>query len=124
MAPANVTVVRFAERISKWPLPPNARLPRSLRQPTPDEQERGIVVAYENRNFAIYRAIIDRLGPNERFRMETQFGAFEMSADEVRANFPGIVNSESYLSGPPSQPGSCYYVVGPPPDAADRFRRN
>ena len=94
---------------------PVARFPRTMRAATPDESQRGVVVGYSTANWTVYRAVVERLGPNERFHMETQFGPFEMSRQELEESFPGVVHSESYRTGPPSQPNSCYYVQGPPP---------
>ena len=112
----------FMGRMPRNPVPKDATVPRTLRLPTPDEKSRSIVIAWAPANFAVYRAVIDRLQPNERFRMETQFGAYEMSAAEFQAAFESIVRSASYQTGPPSQHGRCYYVVGPPPRAASAFK--
>jgi hypothetical protein len=70
----------------------------------------------------MYRSVIERLEPAERFRVETQFGAFEMSAAEFHSTFPNIVDSASFQTGSPRQHGKCVYVVGPPPAFAARFK--
>jgi hypothetical protein len=80
------------------------------------------VIAWAPANFGIYRFVIDRLQPAERFRVETQFGNYEMSAAEFHGTFPGIVGSASYQTGSPAQHGHCVYVVGPPPAAAAQFK--
>ena len=98
-----------------------ARFPKSLRLPTPTEAARGIAVAYATANFAVYRAVVERLAPTDRFRMETQFGAFEMSRREFETAFPSIIATASYLTGSPSMPGRCYFVQGPPPAGASAF---
>ena len=72
-------------------------------------------------NFAVYRAVIARLRPEERFRLETQFGASEMSRREFEDSFPGITASRSYRTGSDSMPNKCCYVVGPPPAASLAF---
>ena len=116
-------VDRFVDRVPRTAFSPRARLPRTLRLPTPEERAHGIAIAYASRNFCVYRALVERLRDGELFRMETQFGAFEMSRVQFEHFFPGIVASTSYRVGPPSDPESCYYVVGPPPGAAYQFRR-
>lgn len=112
----------FLDRVPRPGLPEDATVPRSLRLPTPEEGRRGIVIVWAPANFGIYRAIVDRLQPNERFRVETQFGPYEMSAAEFHESFPSIVRSASYRTGSPAQHGKCVYVVGPPPTAAAKYR--
>jgi hypothetical protein len=111
----------FAARRPMLPLDGRATLPRTLRLPTEAERSRGVVVAYATANWTVYRAVIDRLGRNERFRMETQFGNFEMSRGEFERAFSRIVQTASYQTGSPSMPGRCYYVQGPPPQGAEQF---
>jgi hypothetical protein len=112
----------FMNRVPRRSLPSNASEPRSLRLPTPDEAKRGIVIAWAPANFGMYRAVIERLQPNERFRVETQFGPYEMSAQQFEQTFPNIVASPSYQTGSPRQHGACVYVVGPPPQEANQFK--
>ena len=119
MAAANVSA--FASRPPRVVIDSRAVFPRTLRSPTPDEAKRGIVLAYAPANFAVYRAVIERLGAHERFRMETQFGPYEMSRAEFESSFPWILVTASYSTGSDSMPGKCYYVQGPPPIGADRF---
>lgn len=111
MAPRAKPTDQFMNRLPRPGVLPDCSVPRGLRLPTPDEAKRGM-----------YRAVIDRLQPNERFRVETQFGAYEMSAAQFASTFPNIVASASYREGSPRQHGKCVYVVGPPPDAARRFK--
>jgi hypothetical protein len=110
------------DRIPAPGLPANATVPRTLRLPTPKENARALAIAWAPANFAVYRSVIDRLRPDERFRMETRFGAFELSASDFVRTFSNIVNSESYQTGSPGQHGHCVYVVGPPPKEAFRFK--
>jgi hypothetical protein len=112
----------FKDRRAASNVHPRARFPLTLREPSPHEKARMVEVAYAVGNFTVYRAVIDRLTTGSLLRMETQFGPFEFSAAAFYRSFPGIAGSESYLTGPPSQPNSCYYVVGPPPAEAARFR--
>jgi hypothetical protein len=111
----------FRDRLPTSDVHPAATFPRSLRLPTPDEVGRNIAIAYRTANFAVYRAVIDRLTPAERFRVETQFGAYEMSRMQFEQAFPRIIASRSYRTGSDSMPDKCYYVVGPPPVAAAQF---
>lgn len=111
----------FKDRLPSSDFSQTATFPRTLRAPTREETNRGIVIAYAPANFAVYRAVIERLQPTERFRMETQFGDYEMSRDEFEHAFPWIVETASYRTGSDSMPGRCYYVQGPPPNGADRF---
>jgi hypothetical protein len=111
----------FRDRLPTSDVHPKATFPLTLRLPTPVEADRGIAIAYSTANFAVYRAVIDRLQPAERFRVETQFGTYEMSRQEFEHSFPGIVASRSYRTGSDSMPNKCYYVVGPPPVGSHRF---
>ena len=122
MAPRPRPTDPFTNRVPRAGLPTNATIPRSLRMPTPEESRRGVVIAWAPANFGIYRFVIDRLQPQERFRVETQFGNYEMSAAEFDATFPRIVNSSSYQTGSPAQHGPCVYVVEPPPANAGQFK--
>jgi hypothetical protein len=114
-------VQAFTDRRPRNELDRRATLPRSLRLPTDEESCRGVVVAYSTANFAVYRAVVERLAPAERFRVETQFGPFEISRSEFERAFGWIVESASYATGSASMPGRCYYVQGPPPTAAWAF---
>lgn len=115
------TFQQFRDRWPSHDIDPRACFPRTLRAPAPEEEARGIAVAYATANFAVCRAVVERLRPSERFRVETQFGAFEMSRSEFETAFTGIVESASYSTGSPSMPGKCYFVQGPPPAAAWQF---
>ena len=94
----------FRDRLPTSDVHPRATIPRTLRLPTPDEADRGIAIAYSTANFTVYRAVIDRLRPAERFRLETQFGAYEMSRREFEQAFAGIIASRSYRTGSDSMP--------------------
>lgn len=111
----------FRDRVPSSNVDSRATFPRTLRLPSPDEAARGVAIAYAGANFCVYRAVVDRLRDGEGFRMETQFGDYEMSRWDLERTFPGIVASQSYREGPPSHPRSCYYVVGPPPANAATF---
>ena len=111
----------FRDRLPTSDVPTTATFLETLRLPTPDERAEGVAIAYRTANFAVYRAVVDRLRTGERFRMETNFDTYVMSRSDLDETFPNIVASRSYSTGAPSMPGRCYYVVGPPPAAAARF---
>jgi len=54
---------------------------------------------YESTRFCFKRAPIERLAPQERFRMITPVGVFEMSKADFYHEFPNVVASESYKKG-------------------------
>jgi hypothetical protein len=118
----NAVVAAFKDRPAMSDVHPRARWPNSLRAPAPDEGAREVAIAYATANFTVYRALIDRLRDGERLRMETQFGSYEFSRASFHRSFPGIAASVSYRFGPPTAPNTCYYVIGPPPAAAEQFR--
>jgi hypothetical protein len=98
-------------------------MPITLRAPLPDEASRGVAIAYWESNFTVYRGVIDRLAPGERFRMERGESAFEMSAPEFWAAFHHIASTRSFLTGTTSMPHGCYYTISrESPLEAERFR--
>ena len=99
-----------------------AGVPRSHRPPTDDERVRGVVVSYANANPTFYRALIDRLQPGEKFRIETAQGTFEMTRDEFETALPAMARSASYQHGTDGAPGAARYVTGRVPRAIDRYR--
>ena len=113
----------FRDRTPTTAIDARAAFPITLRMPNADEAARGIAIAYATANWTVYRAVIERLRPAERFRMETQFGVYEMSRAEFEREFASIVATASYSTGSPSMLGKCYYVQGPPPRGAERFLR-
>jgi hypothetical protein len=54
---------------------------------------------YESTRFCFKRERIESLAPEERFRMITPVGVFEMSKAEFYREFPNVVASESYKKG-------------------------
>ncbi len=101
----------------------DARLPDRMRDPTDEERARGVAVAYAVKNFTLYRAVVERLDPAESFRIETSKGTFEMTRGQVETTFPWITQTASYLTGPPSAPGTAYYTIsGAIPAGAEPFR--
>ncbi len=99
-----------------------AGVPRSHREPTEAERERGVVVAYSNAHPTFYRAVIDRLRDEEKFRIETQHGNFEMTRAEFETALPAMARSNSYQRGTDTAPGAARYVTGRVPQTIERFR--
>ena len=118
----NGAVAAFLDRRPRREVPARATVPKTIREATEEERRRGVAVAYATANFTVYRAIVDRLAPGERLRMETQFGVYEFSAADFYEAFPGIAASASFTTGAPSMLDKAYYVVGPPPAAGEAFR--
>ena len=92
------SVAAFRDRRPRAEVDPLATFPRTLRAPTPDESRRGVVIAYATANFTVYRALVERLAPAERFRVETQFGPFELSRAEFERAFSSIVEFRDLLT--------------------------
>lgn len=100
-----------------------AQLPtRTLREPTDDERQRGVAVAYRTKRFSLYRAVVERLQPGEKVRMEFEPDVSEMTRREIEHAFPNIVASASYRTGTRGAPGRCMYVQAVPPPAATPFK--
>ncbi len=111
----------FRHRAPLAEIDPRATWPRGLRSPSSTEVARGVVIAYATANFAVYRSVVERLAPGERFRMETRLGTFEISRAEFDASFASIAATASYATGSPSMPGRCYYVQSVPPAGASAY---
>jgi hypothetical protein len=99
-----------------------AGVPRTLRPPTAEEGARGVVVAWSNTNLTFYRAVIDRLLPDEKFRLETQHGTFEVTRDEFEKAVPSMVRSASYQRRSDAAPGAARYVTGRVPASISKYR--
>jgi hypothetical protein len=99
-----------------------AGTPRTLRSPNAEELLRGVAIAYSNANLTFYRAVIERLLPGEKFRLETQHGTFEMTRDEFEGAVPAMVRTPSYQRGTAGAPGAARYVTGRVPRSIERFR--
>lgn len=101
---------------------PRARLPGTPTAPTASQARRNVVIAYRRTDFAIYRTVVDRLAPGERFALNTAHGIFEMSAHDIENDLADIAATPSYREGTDSQPHACHYVrSGEPPVEAIPF---
>lgn len=76
----------------------------------------GGVVSYRATRLLFRRDVIESLGENERFCVETPVGDFEMSRGEFYMVFPLVVASKSYREGG-------IYHFPSPPKRAQAFRR-
>lgn len=115
-------VEAFLSRTVRTDVHPLATIPAGLKAPSQVQAWRGVVIAYHVKQFAVYRAVIDRLAPGERFAVETIQGSFEMTADDFYNEFAHAAATPSYLTGTPSHPHACYYVwSGQPPEMATPF---
>jgi hypothetical protein len=99
-----------------------AGFPRSHRPPSATEAARGVAIAYASHSPTFYRALIERLRPGEKFRLETQFGAFEMTRGEFETALPSMVRSNSYQQGTDGAPGAARYVTGRVPRTIEQYR--
>ena len=115
-----------ASSVFDRPLPADldgrAGVPRSHRLPSDEERARGVVVSYTNANPTFYRAVIERLQPGEKFRIETAQGTFEMTRDEFETALPAMARSASYRRGTDGAPGAARYVTSRVPKTIDRYR--
>jgi hypothetical protein len=90
---------------------------------TPSQTKRAVVYSFSAANPTFDRAIIERLAPSERIRMQTSnHGCFEMTRDEFEKELANIASSASYRTGPPAAPGTCRYTTGRVPPALEKFR--
>lgn len=105
---SRVSVTQFPARLPRDPLPPQAKKARSLRAADAADATRGVVVGYAERNFTIYRAVVDRLQAGERLRIEDKTGVYELTADELRDALGAAVSTSSYQAGTASMPAGCY----------------
>jgi len=99
------------------------REPKTLRRPTPDEAARGVKFAHFNKNFSVYRKLIEDLGPNDRFRVSTRptghgEKVYEMTRAEFERALPHWVSSPSY-----NEINGCWYTqtAGHPPHEIERY---
>jgi hypothetical protein len=73
------------------------------------------VATYKFSRICFKRDVIEALGPNDSFRVETPIGTFQMSKTEFYRVFPNVVQSRSY-----SQDGIYHYRTLP--RQAEQFR--
>jgi hypothetical protein len=122
-ASSEAATLGFIDRELPADLDSRAGVPRTHRAPTKAEQSRGVAVAYSTSNPTFYRAVIERLLPGEKFRMETKaYGTYEMTRDEFETALPAMVRSASYQRGTDSVPGAARYVTGRAPQSIAKFK--
>lgn len=72
-------------------------------------------VTYKFSRLCFKRDLIEALGPNDSFRVETPIGVFQMTQADFHRAFPNVAQSRSYLDG-----GLYHYRTLP--SQAERFR--
>ena len=87
---------------------------RSLFRP-PDRRPEAGMVAYSFRRLCFKKSVIDSLGPDDIFRVDTPHGSFAMTKADFLRDFPNVINSESY-----KQAGLYHYPKVP--RKAERYR--
>jgi hypothetical protein len=97
-------------------------VPRTWREPDTAEQVRGVAIVYKGINPTWYRSVIERLGPDEKFRMETQYGTFEISRSEFERWFSKMAKTPSYQRGTDGAPGASRYTTSHVTPTLEQFR--
>jgi len=67
--------------------------------PTPGNGRAVPVATYKFSRLCFKRDLIEALGPNDSFRVETPIGTFQMTQTDFRRVFPNVTQSRSYLEG-------------------------
>lgn len=67
--------------------------------PTPGKGRTSPVATYRFSRLCFKRDLIEALGPNDSFRVETPVGTFQMTQADFRRVFPNVAQSRSYLEG-------------------------
>lgn len=53
-------------------------------------------LTYVSSRLSFRQDVIERLGPDDRFRVKTPAGVFEMTRRQFEKNFPNVANSQTY----------------------------
>lgn len=83
--------------------------------PTRGKGRAAPIATYKFSRLCFKRALIEALGPNDSFRVETPVGAFQMTQADFHRVFSNVTQSRSYLDG-----GLYHYRT--PPSQAEQFR--
>lgn len=81
----------------------------------PDTSPPSGVIAYHSSRLTFKRDVIEGLGDGVSFRVDTPAGSFQMTKEQMREVFPGVVASRSYRQG-----GTYHYSSIP--NKAEQFR--
>jgi hypothetical protein len=87
---------------------PEARAIRALKEaaltridsdvPPAERGARVLIATYKFSRLCFKRDVIEALGPNDAFRVETPVGTFQMTKTDFYRVFPNVVQSRSYLA--------------------------
>lgn len=83
--------------------------------PTLGKERTAPVATYKFSRLCFKRDLIEALGPNDSFRVETPIGTFQMTQADFHRVFPNVTQSRSYLEG-----GLYHYRTLP--SQAEQFR--
>jgi hypothetical protein len=83
--------------------------------PAPGKGRTQPATTYKFSRLCFKRDLIEALGPNDPFRVETPVGTFQMTRAEFHRAFPNVAQSRSYLEA-----GLYHYRT--PPSQAEQFR--
>jgi len=83
--------------------------------PAPGKGRTAPVATYKFSRLCFKRDLIEALGPNDSFRVETPIGTFQMTQADFRRVFPNVTQSRSYLEA-----GLYHYRTLP--SQAEQFR--
>lgn len=83
--------------------------------PAPGKGRSAPVATYKFSRLCFKRDLIEALGPNDLFQVETPIGTFQMTQAEFHRVFPNVTQSRSYLAG-----GLYHYRTLP--SQAEQFR--
>lgn len=113
--PLHAVIRSFFDRPRPEGLDGRAARPKPI-DVTPDQVERGVVMAYQTANPTFYRSVIERLQPGEKVRnVTTNHAWYEYTRESFERLLPRIAASPSYQRGSDTQPGKARYVTGRPP---------
>jgi hypothetical protein len=87
---------------------------RSLNR-APEYQADAGMTAYSFRRLCFKKSVIDSLGPEDMFRVDTPYGSFAMTKADFMRDFANVLNSASY-----QQAGLYHYPKVP--QKAERYR--
>ena len=83
--------------------------------PAPGKGRTAPVATYRFSRLCFKRDLIEGIGPNDSFRVETPIGTFQMTQADFHRVFPNVAQSRSYLEG-----GLYHYRTLP--SQAEQFR--
>jgi hypothetical protein len=107
LEPSELDIIKGLTQAAIARLSPSSLAPRNPNHPP--------IESYKFSRLCFKREVIERLNPQDRFRVETPVGIFEMAKEDFYRVFPNVVQSKSYV-----QDGMYHYRVLP--KQAEQFR--